>query len=72
MGCHGGNTKGRHTGLDSKLSKLEHTVFNACGNTDMENPPDQRHMGAYAGIIGYIDRLIFSGLYKAQENQQST
>lgn len=38
----------------------------------MENPPDQRHMGAYAGIIGYIDRLIFSGLYKAQENQQST
>lgn len=30
MGCHGGNAKGRHTGLDSKLSKLEHTFFNAC------------------------------------------
>ena len=71
MGRHGGNAKGRHTGLDSKLSKLEHTVFNACGNTDMENPPDQRHMGAYAGIIGYIDRLIFPGFYKAQEDQQS-
>ena len=46
-------------------------LFSMPRNTDMENPPESKAMGAYAGIIGYID-LARSGLYKAQENQQST
>ena len=70
MSGHGSDSQGRYTGLDGQLSELEHTVFYACRDADMEDTADQRHMRTDTDIIGHMDRLIFSGLCQAHKYQK--